>query len=471
MTSSRLLESFLTEFDERISSELNLDPLGLQVIWSAYGQKIFRNRINSISNDIRNYTLNLFNHAVIKALIEDDGVQLGRRLLNNKAYAGRGKDSAAFRQACLIYLENVFAYAMVEAQAKPGVETAGVLGISKARARWGDEPKGNPRLVFSHETQAHVLVRQNSLGVSGRYKTPLVEMKFFDSGYDYALPEAQPQWEKVQKQLFSAAGPLGRLQKLAHAHLCEVLADTRHEPERSFAEVPTALKKAFVDAFRSPAAVGTYARAFWLAVTELDQGAPGALYQVLEQEWQLSGHKRDRSTDKVFSLAVRQRSLSTVDKDKLEHVRLLEPFLGELSLLLDVMLSNKSQLLDEVCDKWTALGRDEHTLPRLAGLIEDDAAMRAQVAGTAAERLVELLALSRGTDVRQHVVQLLKYHVKVMEARGQSSWIRLLNGSQLKIDVRTRQLPRQDDRPMGTWVHHYYVPQFRHLLSGLRGLA
>lgn len=471
MTAPRLLESFLTEFDERISSELNLDPLGLQVIWSAYGQKIFRNRISSISNDVRNYTLNLFNHSVTNALIESDHVQLGRGLLNNKAYAGRGKDSAAFRQACLIYLENVFVYAMVEAQAQPGVETAGVIGISKARARWGNESKGNPRLVFSHETQAHVLVRQNSLGVSGRYKTPLVEMKFFDSGYDYALPEAQPQWEKAQKQLFSAAGPLARLQKLAHAHLSEVLADTRREPERSFAEVPTVLKKAFVNAFRSPAAVGAYARDFWLAVTELDQGAPGALYQVLEQEWQLSGQKRERPTAKVFALAAKQRSLSTVDKDKLEHVRVLEPFLGELSLLLDVVLSNKSQLLDEVHKKWAALGRDEHTLPRLAALIENNAAMHTQVAGTVAERLSGLLALARGTDVRQHVVQLLKYHDKVMEARGQSSWMRLLNGSQLKIDVRIRPLPKKDDRPVGAWVHHYYVPQFRHLLSGLRGLA
>lgn len=471
MNLPRLLETFLTEFDDRISSQLNLDPLGLQVIWSSYGQKIFRNRINSISNDVRSYTLNLFNHAVTKALVENDAVQLGRRLLNDKAYGGQGKDSAAFKQACLIYLENVFTYAMVDAQAQPGVDTIGVLGISNARGRWGAEPKGNPRLVFSHETQAHVLVRQNSLGVSGRYKTPLVEMKFFDGGYDYWLPQAQPQWDQAQIQLFSAGGALALLQKLACAHLSEVLADPRREPERRFAEVPTTLKKAFVNAFRSPAAVGAYARDFWLTVTELDQGAPGALYQVLGQEWQVGGQKRERATAKVFALAVMQRSLSTGDKEKLEHVRVLEPFLGELSLLLDVVLSNKSQLLDEVRDKWTALGRDGHTLPRMAALIEDDAAMRSQVAGTGAERLGELLALARGTDVRLQVVQLLKYHDKVMEARGQSSWLRLLNGTQLKIDVRTRLLPTQDDRPVGAWVHHYYVPQFRHLLSGLRGLS
>ena len=69
------------------------------------------------------------------------------------------------------------------------------------------------------------------------------------------------------------------------------------------------------------------------------------------------------------------------------------------------------------------------------------------------------------------MVHLLKYHDKVMEARRQSSWLRLIDGCQLKVDVRTRRLPARGERLLGAWVHHYYVPQFRHLLSGLRGLA
>lgn len=464
------LSDLITEFDERISSELNLDPLGLQVIWSAYGQKIFRNRISSISNDVRNYTLNLFNHWVTKALVEDDAVLLGRGLLHDKAYAGRGKDSAAFKQACMIYLENVFAFAMVEAQAEASVQTAGVLGISKARRRW-QEAQRNPRLVFSPGARAHVLVRQNSLGVSGRYKTPLVEMRFFDGRYDYALPESRPQWQKAQVQLFAQGKPLASLQKLVHAHLAELLADVRREPELNFAELPKALKRAFVEAFRSPAFVGAYARDFWLGVAELDQGAPGALYETLEQEWQPDGKRLERPTEQVFALAARRAPLAAGDRDKLDRVRVLEPFLAELDLLLVVMLSAKSQSLAEVLAVWESLDRDGDTLPRLAAPIEGDAEMRAQVSGTAAERLTELLALARGNSVQQQVERLLKYHEKVMEARGQSPWLRLLKRSQLKVDVRIRPLPAKQDRPVGAWVHHYYVPQFRHLLSGMRGLA
>jgi hypothetical protein len=470
MTKPHLLQDILTDFDQRIVSELNLDPLGLQVIWSAYGQKIFRNRISSISNDVRNYTLNLFNHAMIKSLIEDDSAVLGKGLLNEKAYAGRGKDSTPFKQACLIYLENLFAYTMVGAQAQEGVDAGGVLGITKARRRW-DESAGNPQLLFSHEARAHVLKRQNSLGVSGRYKTPLVAMKFFDAGYGYALPESRPQWQKARVQLFSASGPLVKLQKLVHAHMAELIADGRREPERKFADVPAPLKRAFVSAFRSPAAVGSYARDFWLAVTELDQGAPGALYEVLKQEWLPAGQVQERSAAEVFALATGHRTLAAADQEKLEHVRVLEPFLGELDLLLCVMLSTKSHSLDEVLGSWSALGRNGRTLPDGAARIQAVTAIRTEVAGTAAGRLDELLALACGTDVRQQAERLLKYHSKVMEARSQSPWLRLLDGGQLKIDVRTRPLPEKSDRPVGAWVHQYYVPQFRQLLSGLRGLS
>ena len=457
-----VLEDFLTEFDTRIGAELNIDPLGLLVIWSSYGQKIFRNRISSISNDVRNYTLNLFNHAVTRALIEDDGVVPGKGL--SGLYGIPGKDSLEFRQACLIYLENLFTYAMVDAQARPGVETVGVLGISMARKK-----DKNPWLVFSHGAGAHVLKRQNSLGVSGRYKTPLMALKFFDSRYDYAQPEFQPQWQRAQTQLFQAAGPLAALRVLAQKHLAELVADPQAEPSRAFAEIPAGLKDAYVDAFRSARAVGAYARDFWLALTELNQGAAGALYAVLQDEPQSNG--RDPwAPDEVFGRAI-LRTQAEAERTKLEHVRVLEPFLGELALLLDVLLSATSQTVDEALGQWRRLGRDGSTLPALAGPIEAHASLRAQASGTAADRLKELLALARGTDARGQAEQLIAYHDKVMAARGQSSWLRLLDGGRLKVDVGTRALPEPEERPVGRWVHDYYVPQFRHFLSGLRGQA
>lgn len=467
MNKLHILDKILTEFDETISSELNVDPLGLLVIWSSYGQDIFRRRISSISNDVRNFTLNLFNHSVIRSLINDDGVVLGNGLRNKPDFGTRGKDSAAFKQACLIYLENVFTYLMIDAQDKEGVETRGVLGISKARKLWSDTNR-NPKIIFSNQSNAHILVRQNSLGVSGRYKTPFVELKFFDGNYDYTLPFSVNQWQIVQKDLLGKSKPLANLHALVCAHMAELLATDQTLPATSFIDLSNDLKHEFTNAFSSPVFVGAYSRNFWLAVTQLNQGASGALYDVLNQEWVSTNQRQVKKTANVFADAVNVINLSEEERTKLKYVLLLEPFLAEIDLLLSVMLSAKSQSLSDASAKWTELGRSTSTLRDLSLPIQKNN-IQAQVSGIASLRLNELLQLGQMDNIMQQMTSVLHYHEKVMSARGQSPWLRLVENSRLKVDVRITKLPTRNERPVGTWVHQYYIPQFRNLLSGLRG--
>lgn len=464
-----LLGEYLTEFDDRISNELNLDPLGLQAIWSAYGQAIFQSRISSISNDVRNYTLNLFNHRLTKALVEDESVALGRGL-NRQSYAGK-KDSQAFKQACLIHLENLFTFAMAAAEAagREDVEAIGVLGIGIARREWADQGR-RVKLIFSHQARSHLLSRQASLGVSGRYKTPLLQMEFFNSAYDYSRPTAVPLWNRADEHLFSVSKPLAALMKLAHAYMKGLLSKADPEPTQTFGEVPPKLLDAFVAAFRTPQAVGGYSREFWLAVTGLDQGSRGALFQVLEGE---SSNLRGGQlpTEQVFSAAIKRKPLADDEKAKLHYVLQLEPFLAELDLLLQLMLSAKVQTLDDVATRWSALGRTERTLTAKAAIVDGTPGLTTQAKGTPAERLQTLLRIAREPDTKGQARKLLEYHSNIMEVRGQSPWLRLVTGGKLKVDVRRREAPEADTRPVGAWVHHYYIPQFRHLLSGLRGSA
>jgi len=69
------IEKFLTEYDDSLTGELNVDPLGQLVIWSSWGQDIFHSRITSIANDVRQYTLNLIHHSVLRQLLADDKQQ------------------------------------------------------------------------------------------------------------------------------------------------------------------------------------------------------------------------------------------------------------------------------------------------------------------------------------------------------------------------------------------------------------
>ena len=75
------LSQFFTEYDDTLSQNLNIDPLGMTMIWSALGQRIFKNRVSSISNDVRNYTLNLVHHLAIKELV-DSSIRLTGQVSN-----------------------------------------------------------------------------------------------------------------------------------------------------------------------------------------------------------------------------------------------------------------------------------------------------------------------------------------------------------------------------------------------------
>jgi len=54
---------------------LNIDPLGQLVIWSSWGPDIFHSRITSIANDVRQYTLNLLHHSVLRQIQVDEKLQ------------------------------------------------------------------------------------------------------------------------------------------------------------------------------------------------------------------------------------------------------------------------------------------------------------------------------------------------------------------------------------------------------------
>lgn len=453
-----LLDAFLTEYDDSLGSELNIDPLGLQVIWSGFGQQIFQNRISSISNDIRNFTLNLFNHFLIKSLVEDDSVALGSGL--TKTYDG--KHDLRFKHACLVYLENLYVYSVVAREQTDGLESTGVLGISKARRGWFDSNE-NPSLTFSHVPEAQVLVRQTLLGVSGRYKTPLVEMGFFDRHYRYNLPSATVLWQNADT-LISNTPTLSRLYNLLRPHLEDLLA-SRGQPKMSFQDIPTTLTQALVEAFPSSAEVGARTRGFWLSTTGLNQGASGALYNVLS-----SPEHEGAAAAVVFEKAMKQPQPEAARR-KLAHVRLLEPLLSELDLLFHLMLAEKSQPVDTVRQRWKALGRDASTLAACASAINADASMATVLSSTGQARLTSLLNVAGQGNADAQMDALLSYHALLMESRGQSPWVTRADGTQIKNHVRPRREPTLADRPPGSWVNQYYIPQFRHLLAGLHGVA
>ena len=454
---THFVDSVLTEYDDTLSSDSYIDPIGTLIIWSAFGRQVFRNRINSISNDVRNFTLNLFHHYLMKTLIEDDDVHLSHAL----ARQYQSKDSLNFKQACLIFLENVFVFSILRHEKSQDVESTGILGISNARRLWANEDRP-PALIFTHEPVGQILVRQLGLGVSGRYKTPLMEMGFFDGNYHYHKPAYHSRWADAEKLIIDQPkSSLSKVARKAYEFLKECVSRPIQGGKVPFGDVSADLTRAYARAFASPQAVGSYAREFWLMQTELNQGAAGAIFDVLEETEDLSPQE---AVEQALS-----HDIAPGEKAKLEHIVHLEPFLADCSLLFTLMASRRVQTTGDVASAWANFGRDATRLPRVSAPVSEYADLPAIKGTEGAKRLRQLLKAANAISLDDQIREIANYHSSVMQSRGQVSWLNVGSDGIINVHARTVSLPEPDSRVPGSWHNSYYLPQFRSFVNGLRG--
>lgn len=449
---------YLTEYDKSLSGDSYIDPVGTLIIWSAFGGQVFNDCVNSVSNDVRNYTLNLFHHHLVRRLVNDEGVQLSSSLKHQY----KDKDTLTFKQACLILLENLFVFSMLRHQKH--VETGGVLGILKASRRW-EKTGEDTRLVFTHGREGQVLARQLGLGVSGRYKTPLMKIQFFDKNYGYHLPRFQKRWDQAAAFIGKRDVPLRALEGEVYELLRECIPDIRHKGEIVFSDVPRRLSKAYATAFSSPQAVGAYARDFWLEMTGLDQGAAGALFKVLKEEGE-----DEFSSREVVTRALKVAVLPD-ERAKLDRIARVEPFLSDCALLFSLMTAERERNVADVAAEWRGrFKRSDTRLRNLANAAADVAELPVLHGTAAGRRFVALQNVAAAGSTEEQIRELAKYHGNVMLDRGQPAWLSVDDRARIKVHARTAPAPAPAKRPPGSWYNNYYVPQFRSLVMGLQGV-
>lgn len=463
------LKKFLTEYDEDLTGDSYIDPLGVQVVWSAFGHQIFSNKVNSISNDVRNYTLNLLNHAIIKSLIEDETVSLKPALIKLIG----DKSSLSFRHACLIYLENLFTFSLSDPRKSQEIDTSGVIGSSKARQRWQDPSQGLMIYLYDKEKvskqQVFLLVRQLGLGVSGRYKTPFSEIGFFKGRYEYDHPDCCDVWEKATA-LIQKSKPLKNVFDQTRSHLANIIKSHQgnQPPGCTYKELPSKLREAYQSAFPTPQVVGQETKEFWLDVTQLNEGAAGALLEELKRNL-------DKDWDYVdlFSKAEKNVAKQPAQKQKLTNIKTLEPLLGEFDLLFQIARQKKTQSINDIKTTWQALGRTDQTLPDLAAKVKSSSILLDVLVGkeTAKRRLGQILASASHTNFKNQLLTLLDYHKTVMQVRGQQPWAESIDNTTIKVHARTTKTPERSERPINAWVNSYYIPQFHNLVRGFHGPA
>ncbi len=455
------LSAYLTEYDDSLFGDSYIDPIGTLIVWSAFGRQVFDDRINSVSNDVRNYTLNLFHHHLVRKLLLDDDVQLSTSL--RRQYGD--KSALAFKHACLILLENMFVFSLLRHQHMPDVETTGVLGISKARRTW-EQNGEQARLLFTHTKEGQVLVRQLGLGVSGRYKTPLMKIGFFDKDYQYHLPRFQACWSRAKAFIERDGGLLAALEGEVYKFLREQIPNLKYKGEIVFQNVPQTLSESYSTAFSSSLAVGKYARDYWLAETGLNVGASGAVFEVLEAE--LDG---ETDAQGIVERAIK-RTKRPEDRAKLEQIARVEPFLSDCALLFSLMTTVREQSVETVVQAWcNAFGRDDRCLPDLAAKAGDIAQLPPLRNTEAGRRYVALQQVARAGSMQAQIQALARYHSKVMETRGQPAWLSIDTRGKISVHARTTYPPQPEHRLRGSWFNSYYLPQFTSFVKGLQGVV
>ena len=72
------MKDFFTLPDLELSQESSVDPLGMQIIWTKYGQDIFGEKINTNANDLRVLSFNLFHHHLLQKLFHEHSEELAK---------------------------------------------------------------------------------------------------------------------------------------------------------------------------------------------------------------------------------------------------------------------------------------------------------------------------------------------------------------------------------------------------------
>ncbi len=428
-----------TEYNSNLINQIDRDPLGFQQIWTHFGQKIFENKTTSIATDIRNYTINLLHHNVIRQLPEK--ATSFWNIVSQRSYKEGIEKS-------IILLEMMLAHSRV-VSAEEWTEPKGILGTSMAYKRWSnsidiidlesslsDPVWGDKKNNKSFEM---LLVRQTSLGINGRYKGPFMKMSFFSSDYKYS--DFAEQWNKIDEAINSYP-LLKELQEFIFKSLKNINKTVSFSSSSLWC-------KAYENAFKTHEITADFSFKFWPEHLGFKTGAAKAVFDILINN---ISSQEDLSAKQIFEIA--KKNIDSFELDDIRYVQdilELEPILAQLDVIFRLLLK----------DEKPEMNIDSNILKQVKSY---------KLPSNSPERLKFLIKLILEND--NIVDSLLKHHEKVMNERGNMPWMRKVRGK-LKVYLNGETQNNIEDlkeylnSSEKVWIHPYYIPSMRDIASGM----
>jgi len=410
-------KNIFTEYDESLERTHNLDPMGLSMIWTHFGQRVFKGKISSATWDVRSFNINLFNHFVIKNLMSE-GTDEIKNLFE--------KDKKGTVEKLIIILENMIVWSWYNSE--DGWDKKNILGTSKAINSWG---KDTPIKIDVTDTivNLELLTRQKTTGVNGSYKGSFISMGFFDSNYsDY----------------FDDRDILDKVSKLILGY--EELKDLYEKVIDFFntSDVNAIPIEEYTSVFSQITILSQYSKDFWEENLAFREGEANVLY--------------DEISDKISTQDCFKFLASDEQNTEIKRIVKIEPKLSYLDAIFNYLLFCDGQDIKELENK-----KFFEKLTNLDFLDEESISKD----GTK-ERLN---ALQKVEDIESLII----FHKDVMEARGYASWLKIENNT-LIVDVKSKEEKSDIEEKLEvvkeyglkniSWLHSYYAGSIRSIKKG-----
>lgn len=433
------MKSIFTIPDLELNQESSVDPLGMQVIWTKYGQDVFGEKINTIANDLRVLTFNLFHCQVLRKLFDNYSNEINEAKTKFKKY----ESDFDVKAGLLILMEDIVTHIFYQNK-QADAELLGVLGMTKARALY--QSKSEDEIIVSAEKSKGILVRQINLGMMGRYKGAMMSMAFFDRSFSFN-PNT---WEDVDAK--DLLDEFKELEQILTAFICNVILKIRNT-EEPFISVSEIQKSSYWDALStlylkcfSTRKLSAILQDYWKDRLGFNSGAAAAIFNVVSeiQPNQEIIHKN------IFELAALRLVTEPTEEQKIQTILKVEPILSHLSFIFRYLAQPSISFLNEECIK--VIGEIRQLIRKEINLSEVDIHPRLQ-------RLVNLL--HEEIDEKAFLVKLLNYHKDIMISRGGTAWLEIVADQNIRhyfspsLPDSTNTLEKYLAKK--PWRHTYYV--------------
>lgn len=446
-----------TEYDDAIFSDGSIDPMGLRIIWTSLGNKIFQNKLNTISTDIRYYTLNLFHHYVIRqceSQFDDKMINLiSRPPYNNRQDLHDG---------IIIFLESLLAHAVVAGNIDDEQpENSSVPGTAKLKGLINNRPTDKRVTHLSVDRKEGILVRHNLLGIHGRHKGPFQQMGIFNKSNYYQNLNF---WDEASV-LFDKSTWKSLANDLISIINAKILSIKNHASTPIKIKVSDVLSRDLISSYWQVLNNNNFKEkqfvSFWEKQLGILEGAAGILYKEF-----INAADRD-DYESIIKSSSNKGSAET--NKYLKAICKIEPLLTCIEKVINRLLKRgTSQINSELEDfmkRW--LNRRTINLSYINTYMNS-----AYLSPEALLRLRKLSAIyfdcKDKADPILFVQKIIAFHTELMDGRGNPPWISIGKKSAITLH---NSFNYSDDYlkflETDAWVNSYYLPTVKSLYEGL----